>query len=142
MKRSLRAFPSWRCCVASGPSKVTALADADGLLALEARAVGRRAAEEHEVGCLDLVHHPPRPALGRRGDEAVERDVDVPGAELLGELDHPRHRVHPRATRSSDARTSAGPNVVGRHWGIEQMVVSMRKFDCTVWRSAWNTSSG
>ena len=28
------------------------------------------------------------------------------------------------------------------HCGTEQMVVSMRKFDCTVWRSAWKTSSG
>lgn len=28
------------------------------------------------------------------------------------------------------------------HCGTEQMVVSMRKFDCTVWRSAWKTSRG
>jgi len=26
------------------------------------------------------------------------------------------------------------------HCGWEQIVVSMRKFDCVVWRSAWNTS--
>jgi len=68
---------------------------------------------------------------------------------MLG-CDAARLRQRARSTATVTVTTGNCPTdsdaLLGRqtwaHCGCEQIVVSMRKFDCTVWRSAWNTSSG
>ena len=50
------------------------------------------------------------------------------------------HRRQPPGFRAGATSGAAVRRESSHHCGIEQIVVSIRKLEATVWRSAWKTS--
>ena len=94
---------------------------------MELACEGRRAAQAQEArgGVRSSARGSGQPAAGSRLLEQRRIETAQDQRSLAtGVLDRERR----------------APRLEPDHWGIEQIVVSMRKFDATVWRSAWKTS--